>query len=217
MTQPPDKIPIYHITHVDNLASIVAEKAIWSDAECLARGCAHRRVGITEIKDRRLRSLEVRCHPGTKVGDYVPFYFCPRSIMLFLFHKGNHQSLDYHGGQEPILHLQVDMHRVVAWADANGRQWAFSDRNAGTAYANFYKHLDELARVNWEAVHATDFRDPLIKDGKQAEFLLYGSFPWELVEMIGVYDRKHVDQVDAILAAATGHKPLVSVQRDWYY
>jgi ssDNA thymidine ADP-ribosyltransferase, DarT len=27
------------------------------------------------------------------VGEYVPFYFCPRSITLFLLHKGNHVDL----------------------------------------------------------------------------------------------------------------------------
>jgi len=50
----------------------------------------------------------VKCHPGTKVGQYVPFYFCPRSIMLYILHRGNHPDLDYREGQGPILHLQAD-------------------------------------------------------------------------------------------------------------
>ena len=41
-----------------------------------------------EIKARRL-AQPVRCNPGTLVGDYVPFYFCPRSVMLYLIYKAN--------------------------------------------------------------------------------------------------------------------------------
>jgi hypothetical protein len=36
-------------------------------------------VGMSEIKRRRLEALDVDCHPGSKVGEYVPFYFCPRN------------------------------------------------------------------------------------------------------------------------------------------
>jgi hypothetical protein len=75
------------------------------------------------------------CHPGTKVGEYVPFYFCPRSIMLFLLHKGNHVDLTYRGGQRPIVHLEADLRTVVEWADSIERRWAFGNRNAGARYS----------------------------------------------------------------------------------
>ncbi len=84
MSPPPSQLRIYHITHVDNLSSIAACGALWSDSECLRRGTSHTRVGMSTIKARRLYDLEVDCHPGTKVGEYVPFYFCPWSIMLYL-------------------------------------------------------------------------------------------------------------------------------------
>ena len=73
---------------------------------------------MSVIKARRLFELEVDCHPGTKVGEYVPFYFCPRSIMLYLFYRGNHPDLDYTGGQRPLVHLEADVHEVVEWAKA---------------------------------------------------------------------------------------------------
>jgi hypothetical protein len=60
---------------------------------------------MSAIKRRRVEELEVSCHPGTKVGDYVPFYFCPRSVMLYVIHRANHPDLSYRGGQEPIVHL----------------------------------------------------------------------------------------------------------------
>jgi hypothetical protein len=58
---------------------------------------------MSTIKERRLR-LAIECRPGLRVGDCVPFYFCPRSVMLFLLDRGNHPDLTYRGGQGPILH-----------------------------------------------------------------------------------------------------------------
>jgi len=207
---------IYHITHVDNLASIVDNGGLWSDAERVRRGLEHQNIGLTEIKQSRLCEREVRCHPGTMVGEYVPFYFCPRSIMLYLLYRGNRQGLTYTGGQRPIVHMVAGLERTVAWADAHGVKWAFSNRNAGTVYADFFADLAQLDRIDWNAVRAKDFRDPQIKDGKQAEFLLYGRFPWELVERIGVFDEAAAARAAAALGANT-QNPVVEVKQEWYY
>lgn len=58
---------------------------------------------MSSIKQRRL-TLSLNSDPDLHVGDCVPFYFCPRSVMLFLIHRRN-QELAYQGGQEPIVHL----------------------------------------------------------------------------------------------------------------
>jgi hypothetical protein len=85
MTPPPSRPKIYHITHVDNLPAIISDGGLISDAAMIARGGPATPIGMSKIKQRRL-SLPVHCHPGDHVGDYVPFYFCPRSIMLFVIH-----------------------------------------------------------------------------------------------------------------------------------
>jgi hypothetical protein len=104
---------------------------------------------------------------------------------------------------------------VAAWANAEGVRWAFSNRNAGAAYADFFADLGQLDQINWAAVKATDFRDAQIKDGKQAEFLVYRIFPWALVDRIGVIDEEMARQVRTALGDA--ERPLVEVRRDWYY
>jgi hypothetical protein len=53
------------------------------------------------------------------------------------------------------------------------------------------------------------------KDGKQAEFLMEYSFPWHLVERIGVYSQAYYQQVMLALQS-THHRPLVTIKRDWY-
>jgi hypothetical protein len=216
MKQTPAQPKIYHITHLRNLAQIVAMGGLWSDAGRLERKLDCKIVGMSEIKRRRLEELEVGCHPATKVGQYVPFYSCPRSIMLFILHQGNHPDLDYREGQQSIVHLQADLRATVEWADQNAIRWAFSTTNAGARYASFYASLDRLHEVNWTAVAATNFRSAEIKDGKQAEFLLHDWFPWELVEKVGVFDQKNGDEVLKALAASR-HAPIVSIERGWYY
>ncbi len=86
MGRVPDQPKIYHITHWRNMPQILADGGLWSDAERIARGLECQIVGMSDIKRRRLEELKVDCHPGTKVGQYVPFYFCPRSIMLYILH-----------------------------------------------------------------------------------------------------------------------------------
>ena len=91
----PERPQIYHITHVDNLAKIIADGVLWSDRERLDRGIDCALVGMNKIKQRRLEEIVVDCHPATKVGEYVPFYFCPRSVMLYILWRGNHPEVTY--------------------------------------------------------------------------------------------------------------------------
>lgn len=212
----PPNPKVYHITHLRNLGPIVQAGKLWSDAKRIELGLQCDVVGMSHIKQRRLMEIEVGCHSSTHVGDYVPFYFCPRSIMLYILHKGNHQDLKYTEGQQPIIHLQADLHAVIEWAEAKPRRWAFSDRNAGTRIAKFFTGLNRLDEINWPAVAETDFREMVIKEGKQAEFLMYKSFPWHLVERIGVCNQTQLEQVQQALAEAD-HRPVVSVEPSWYY
>jgi hypothetical protein len=214
MTAMPENPKIYHITHIKNLEGILSDEVIWSDAKRLELGLGCEIVGMSEIKRRRLEELEVKCYSGTMVGEYAPFYFCPHSVMLYILYKGNHLDIDYREGQEPMIHLQADLKTAVKWANDNSIRWAFSDRNAGTYFAQFYKCVNDLDKINWSAVENTDFRDMLVKEGKQAEFLMHESFPWKLVEKIGVCNNRARDQVVQKL----GNKSLlVSVETNWYY
>ena len=205
---------IYHIVHVDNLASIVADGCLWSDAMMIQRQ-GGTIIGMGGIKQRRL-GLPISCHQGLRVGNCVPFYFCSRSIMLYVIHCANHPELSYRDGQRPIVHLEADLHQVVQWAAANGRRWAFSLSNAGAFYTQFRAELNQLGEINWDAVGATDFRPADVKEAKQAEFLVEDSLPWHLVERIGVHSQAIVPKVASALQGAA-HRPVIEIKRDWYY
>lgn len=215
MSPPPARPHIYHITHVDNLPGIVGAGWLYSDARMIADGGPQAAIGMSHIKQRRL-ALPVHCHPGDHVGEYVPFYFCPRSVMLYVLSRGASGDLTYGGGQAPIVHLEADLRAVVAWADATRRRWAFTLSNAGAYYVQFRSDLGALGDVNWSAVDARQWSAADVKEAKQAEFLVRDAFPWSLVSRIGVRSMQIQEQVEAALADAD-HRPPVEVRPDWYY
>lgn len=208
----PTEPKLYHIVHVDSLASIVADGWLWCDAEMANHSGQGTSIGMTHIKQRRLR-LPLRSHPDLHVGECVPFYFSPRSVML---HRVSLRKSDlaYRGGQGPIVHLEADLHQTVFWADAKGQRWAFTDSNAGSYHFEDYSSLDDLDKIAWDAVRANYWAE--VREAKQAEFLVERFFPWELVSRVGVYSSATRDHVVEALEASN-HRPGVSVERSWYY
>ena len=209
---------IFHIVHGDRLTSIMNDGGLHCDAKMIHHRKAGTTIGMSNIKERRLRR-RVPCHLDTHVGDYVPFYFCPRSVMLHSIHRkstdpDSESELAYSGGQEPIVHLEADLREVVNWANRKGRRWAFSTGNAAAAGVEFHDDLDRLDRIDWNAVKACYWRE--VKTEKQAEFLVYGFVPWRLVSRIGVISDRVRKRVLEIIADS-GHEPRVVVERQWYY
>lgn len=209
----PAQPKIFHICHVDRLASIVAAGGLLSDAAVVQAAVPGTVIGMNHIKQRRLQELRLNSHPGLYVGQCVPFYFCPRSVMLFLIHRQN-ADLAYKGGQGPIIHLEADLHATVAWANAQPRRWAFTLSNAGSRYFEDRADLARLGDVDWDAVAARNWS--ACREAKQAEFLLEHSFPWHLVERIGVLSQPIATQVAQTLPVG-GHRPPVQILPAWYY
>lgn len=211
--QPPAQPKIYHIVHVDRLASIVRDGYLWCDKEIGERVPGGTTIGMEKIKRRRRAKL-LYSHPNLHVGDCVPFYFCPRSVMLFVIFKQEHQELSYRGGQGPIVHLEADLRQTVAWADGQRLRWAFTLSNASSLYFKDRCDLANLEEINWEAVQAKQWQE--CKEDKQAEFLMERQFPWNLILRIGVRSEQMRSRAMAVVEAAR-HKPRVEIKPDWYY
>lgn len=206
---------IYHIVHVDKLAAITADGFLYSDAVMAQRPANGTVIGMNNIKARRMNELTLASHPDLHVGQCVPFYFCPRSVMLYLIHRRN-AELAYQGGQAPIVHLVADLNAVVAWMQAHEERWAFTLSNAGSYYFEDRCDLACLHEINWNAVQTSQWSGSPTKEQKQAEFLVEKHFPWHLIEQIVVYNRAVGQQaVQAIAEAA--HRPNVHVRPAWYY
>ena len=187
-TPVPSNPKIYHIVHVDRLASIIADSHLLCDADIAKHSQDSTTIGLDAIKQRRLHELRLSSHPDIYVGECVPFYFCPRSVMLYVIHQANHPNLAYRGGQNPIVHLEADLRQTITWAQKHGLRWAFTLSNAGARYFEDRCDLNHLHEIDWNAVQASQWRD--CKEGKQAEFLVEQRFPWKAIDRIGVRSQR---------------------------
>jgi len=213
MIVPPNP-KIYHIVHVDRLPSIIEDDGLLCDAQIAQRPPNGTTIGMNHIKERRLNELRLESHPDLFVGDCVPFYFCPRSVMLYVIHRANALELSYRGGQDSIVHLEADLRQTIAWAEEHDLRWAFTLSNAGSRSFEDRCDLARLNEINWNAVQARVWRR--YQEDKQAEFLIEQRFPWELVSRIGVQSQQIYSKASEVCKAAV-HKPLVEIKREWYY
>ncbi len=196
---------LYHITEIANLPSIIATGLV-SDA--LIGATPHEVIGYANIKHRRLTQYRVPCCQNRFVGEFVPFYYCPRSPMLYTINNGNTGKPPGH--QKEIVHLVTTMSRV---ANLN-KDWAISDGNAGADAVSFANDVGALDQLDWDAIQALDWRGRTRQ--KQAEFLVADSVPWTAIYGIGVMDQSAFDRVQRVLSTAQ-HQPQVKILRNWYY
>jgi hypothetical protein len=136
--------------------------------------------------------------------------------MLYVISCRNHPELAYRGGQDEIVHLELDVNEGVAWAQGASLRWAFSLSNAGAYYTEFRKSLTQLGEIDWNAIAARDWRSAAVKEAKQAEFLVEREVPWTLVSQVGVMSAAVKARAEAAIAPSAHHPP-VNLRQDWYY
>ncbi|WP_227762848.1 type II toxin-antitoxin system toxin DNA ADP-ribosyl transferase DarT [Zhaonella formicivorans] len=202
---------IYHITHIDNLPSIIEKGGLFA----CSSGATDRHVNIAHrsIQDRR-HIFPVPLPPYGAVHDYVPFYFAPRSPMLYSIYRGNVDG--YGGGQHPIVYLVSTVQKV----EEAGLPFVFTDGHAIMYLSNYYNNISDLCKIDWEIMRAKFWADTEDDNDKcrrrQAEFLVYKFFPWSLISGIAVYDEKIAEQVGKMLQNGEVTTK-IRVKREWYY
>lgn len=204
---------IYHITHIRNLPNIIKDGGLWCDHVVSERNLAQVSIAHQHIKDRR-SAKQVPCSAGGTLANYVPFYFAPRSPMLYAISRGYVQG--YVDGQKPILHLVSSAEAV----QQSNLTFAFTDGHAPMTISRFFDDLRSLDQIDWEIMKVIYWADT-IEDGdrsrrRQAEFLVHQFFPLHLIEEIGVVN-KNVAQEVSILLEAEVRKPVLKIAPTWYY
>jgi hypothetical protein len=205
-----DPIWVYHFTHLRNLARII-EGGLRSDAVCRRAGLTEVQIGSNDIRERRLRLPVGDIGPGGCVGDYVPWYFGPRSPMMYALNRNNYE---YRDGFDEVVYLVSTVDRIVSL----GGEWVASDRNAALSLAEFIDDEQRLHdHISWDVINAkywTDYPDGA--DLRAAEFLAHESVPWEAVEAIVTKTHETRRQVEAMIAELD-HRPPVTVRGEWYF
>lgn len=209
----PVPTPVLHFTHVAHLAA-VATHGLLADTVAQERGLLTNEVGNREIKERR-RRRPVPISPGGVVADYVPFYFAPRSPMMYSIYRGN--VAEYSEGTEPLVYLVSTVERLIEV----GCAIVTTDRNAVLGYTEFRHGLDDLeVLVDWPLMRATMWNDtvqePDRMERRMAECLAHEAVPWEAFTEIHVRNPDRRAEVEAALAPGIAPGP-VHVTPDWYF
>lgn len=185
----------YRISHIDNLP-LLLQNGIVNKNHPNANN-SYIRIGNQEIID--VRSLTpVRINNYGMIGDYVPFYFTPKSIMLYNIITGYwHPSVPKRNRNE-ILVI-----RCLISDLATLPKWFFTNGQGNDIASDHYNNLAYLHQIDWQSIQNNDFSK---SDGDydrprryQAEFLVHQQVPLMSIESLNVYNQQTADIVNAVL------------------
>lgn len=130
---------------------------------------------------------------GNTLGDYIPFYFGVRTPMLYVVQKGFNMVKPTLPQQ--IVYCVTSVKQIVD----SGLDFVFTNGHAVDGFTLQYgrddvNNIKEL--IDWNAVKAKYWRDENdldLKRRKEAEFLVSGDIPLELIKGYVVYDQPAKD------------------------
>lgn len=195
---------LYQITHIENLPGLLTRGCDCSPNVAKACGISKRTISHKDITDKRALAV-VKVPPWGFVADYVPFYFGPKSPMLYAIKQG---KVEGYQGQREIVYLVAAAEDI----EASRLPFTFTDGHGIISYVKHYNQLTDRPKVPWDAIRAPYWND--IVGGRckrQAEFLVKDRFPLELVREIGVMDEAIRRQVETLLET-TALRPLLRVR-----
>ncbi|MGG3456648.1 type II toxin-antitoxin system toxin DNA ADP-ribosyl transferase DarT [Paenibacillus pasadenensis] len=209
----PNPTFIYHITSIGNLHSILNNNGLVCINQLHEHESSFVNIAYEQIQSRRSEK-QVPIHPYGNLHDYVPFYFAPRSPMLYTINQGNVPQ--YQGGQNQIIYLVSTVQQVLS----EKIPFVFTDGHAIMSYSEFYNDPVDLEQIDWGIMRSQYWYDtteyPDRKRKRQAEFLAFEFFPIDSILEIGVINETYKGEALKILRNNSINIP-VEVRREWYY
>lgn len=211
----PKPTPIYRMIHVDNLSICLRRGGLHAPNHTPDDGLDYRTIHNVDIQQKR-RITRILCGPRGDAHDYVPFYFGPRSPMLFQLHTG--WVSGHIEGQEPIIYVVATAQDV----QASGAGFVFSDGHGLASFTTWFDDLDDLSEVDWDVVNARIWKDTVDdmdrQRRKQAEFLVHRCCDWALIQEIAVPNDGVKSKVEGVLGCfPPKQRRPVCVRPEWYY
>jgi len=199
---------LFHMTHIENLRSILENNGLSAYSEVATSGKPYRDIANAGIQDQR-SGTSVPLPPYGDLHDYVPFYFAGCSPMLYKIKNSGIK-------QSEIVYLMTNTSKI----HENGLPFVFTDGHAIMFLTEFYSSLDDIDKVDWaimkERYWGDTQDDPDRKRRRQAEFLVHRKVPLEQIIGIGVFDSEMKEEVEALLKSQRIDIP-VGVRRHYYY
>lgn len=169
------KIYLYRMTHIENISHIL-EYGITHVSSL------HANLNYTPIGDASLINTrnEFLLDNGKKLGDYIPFYFCILTPMLYVIQRGyNVKKVD----SENIIYCVSSVQKII---DTN-IDFVFTDGHAIETISSQYtsQNINDIENL----IDLKIAKDPNFKDlndldkkrRKQAEFLVSSDIPVQAI------------------------------------
>jgi hypothetical protein len=170
-------------------------------------------IGHRNLIDKRGRRIVPKL-PGGVLNDYVPFYFSPRSPMLYSINRKNVDG--FTGTQRDIIYLVSSIEAI----QASNIQFVFTDGHAYEIISKFYNNLSDLGKVDWQIMGETYWNNTAQDNDRMrrrmAEFLAFQFVSSSCILAIVV----HNDQIKNIVDSTQqicGTNINTIVKRNWYY
>lgn len=214
MNRRPFPTPIVHFTHVDHVATI-ASRGLVADNTARAEGLLTVEVGSHQIKERR-RQRGVPIEPGGVVADYVPFYYAPRSPMMFVIDRGGVPT--YTEGCDSLVYLVTTVERIRELAVPT----LFTDRNAVLAVTEFSDDVEALGElIDWTLMKSQMWSntpdEPDRKERRMAECLAHLRVPWAAIAEVVTRTPACASAARSALTSVGTITTPVIVRPGWYF
>ncbi|RDB05755.1 DUF4433 domain-containing protein [Runella aurantiaca] len=164
-----------------------------------------------------VRSIaSVRIEGYGKIGEYVPFYFTPKSMMLFNIVTGYQAPLVPKRSKSEILVIRCLIEELIKLP-----QWFFTDGQGNDMATNHYNDLINLNSIDWESIQQSNFSK---SDGDydrprryQAEFLVRDEVPCRSIESFHVYNEEAAEYVNTLLRVHNLDNLFVHIQPIYFF
>jgi hypothetical protein len=207
----PEKAFIFRITHINNVPWILNNGVHCKNSP--VRDPNFVNIGNTDLIAKRTHRI-VPIGSNRTLADYIPFYFTPRSPMLYNIRTG-------HGGitQRPnseIVTLVTSLNRL----EEQEVEFAFTDRHAYLTTASYHDSTEELHCIDWRILQDSDFQrdpeDPGKLERYQAEALVYRRLAVESLLGIATHNEAAKGEVEQMIRDAD-QELQVRVRPAWYF
>jgi hypothetical protein len=174
---------VFRITHIDNIPYINEVGFVLQDSVYASPN--YKSIGDSEVIEKRATMIK-----GYDLVQYIPFYFGPRSVMLYVIQHG------YNGvkkqNPEDIVYCVIKIEELIA----NNVECLFTDGHALSVLTDFYTH-DKLPEINgiisYDDVYAKYWvseADTDLKRRKEAELLIKNALPANYICGYVVYNEQ---------------------------
>jgi hypothetical protein len=202
------KIYIYRITHIENIKHILQYGITHSTS--LNANPDFVPIGDGSLISSRSSFL---LNNGRKLGEYIPFYFCIRSPMLYVIQNGFNHVAPIHA--ENLVYCVSSVQKIM---DLN-LDFVFTDGHAVNSLSSQYSKSDVDNIVNIIDISAIKSKywknenDLDLKRRKEAEFLVLGDIASSAILGYIVYNTNSKNK----LMSLTNIQSNVFVKQKYYF